>query len=353
MLEINYSEFINEEMAAISANKLRDAIHDIVVELSPKQVLEIEELSNILISEYKITISPQFIDKFLDEYLKARRGDTKAKTFFTRDDTRWLGVRDVDGTKQIRNNLHFLAPSLAKHKQRLWKDDEKRTIEDAYKAGMKDLNFSEDLIKQSLVLQYPTDSEEMIKQIYKDVIITKRFENTPENCWKMMMVLAKNQKLDRKRNWFNIAPKGIKNSFNKDGKIDYTLVRTKKDKDDKNTPTKKKPIDKTPIDVSVKEKDNLKKIDNRLANYEHWEAIQNNFSKRNLIELIDSLVPEKTENIKPFDEFLIKTEILTALLVRYYLVNKKDVYDFYFKTGFADYVSQWDDSGVRPKITDF
>jgi len=350
MLELNYSEFLNEEMSAISANKFRDAMHDIVVDLSPKQVLDVEEISNILQSEYKIIISPLFLDKFLDEYLKARRGDKKANTFFTREDTRWLGVRDVNGTKQIRNNLHFLAPSLAKHKQRLWKDDEKKSLDNAYATGMKDLKFNEEIIKQSLVLQHPSDSEEMMKQIYKDVIITSRFENTPENCWRMMMVLAKNQKLDRKRNWFSIAPKAIRDDYVKTGKIDYTLAKAK---EDKNKPVKKKKdVNTTPIDVSLAEKDNLGKIDKKFIIYENWISIVDKVSKRDLIELIETLVPLNNDGA-PFDMFLKKTEILTNLLVKYYMVGKQDVYDLYFKTGLANFVKQWDDTKIRPTITDF
>jgi hypothetical protein len=351
MLETSYSDFLNEEMSAISANKLRDAIHDIVVELTPKQILDIEELSDILSAEYKITISPLFIDKFLDEYLKARKGDTKAKTFFTREDTKWLGVRDTNGTKQIRNNLHFLAPSLGKHKQRLKKEDENKLIDRAYKAGMKDLNISEDLIKRTFVLQLPTDSEDMIKQIYKDAVVNQKYANTPENCWKMMMILGKNQKLDRKRNWFNLAPNAIKKYYAINGRIDYTIEKTNKDNESKKQ--SKKIVNKSPLDVSGEEKDNLRKIDKKLANYENWNAIIDDVEKREIIELIDTLTTEQPTNSTLFDSFLLKTNILTALLIKFYLVDKNDVYEFYHKIGFADFVAEWDKTQVRPKITDF
>lgn len=346
MLELNYLNFLNEEMSAISANKLRDAIHDIVVELSPKQIIEIEELSNILASEYRITISPKFIDKFLDEFIKVRKGNSKAKSFFTLKDSRWLGIRDVNGTKQIRNNLHFLAPSLGKHKQKLWKEDEKAHIENAYNLGMKELNFSEDIIKQTFVPQYPDDFKEMMKQIYKDVVINKKCANTLENCWKIMMFLGKSQRLDRKRNWFSIAPQKIKDYYKKTGRIDYTIEKASSSSYVKNKSPKS-------IPSKTNEVNNLKKVDNLLSGYENWDAIVNNVNKNEIIHLVDSLTLSKEIEASDIDIFLSKVEILTNLLIKYYKASEKYIYDFYLYIGLASMIKDWEKSGIKPKITDF
>jgi hypothetical protein len=341
MLELKYSEFINEEMSTISVNKLRDAMHDIIVGLNPKQTIDVDELSSTLENEYKITISPLFLDKFLDEYIKAMKGNKKVKTFFIRSDAKWLGVRDVNGVKKIRNNLHFLAPSLAKHKQKLWSADEKKRIDNAYKAGMMDLNFNEDLINQSLVLQTPKDSEEMMKLIYKEVIVNKKYENSFDNCWKMMMLLAKNMKLDRKRYWFKLAPSSIRTEFTTNGKIDYTLKKYDKEKS--------KII---PVDVTTKAASNLHKIDSKLAMYENWDAIVKKVTLRQIIEIIDSLTPEvKFES--DLDKFLAQINILTSLLSKYYMVEKKQISNFYFQIELDDYVKDWNDSNQRPRVTDF
>jgi hypothetical protein len=222
MLKIKYNDFLNEELAMVSRQKLRDSIHDIIINLKKGEKITIEELSKLLLSEYKITISPYFLDLFLDEFIKAKKG-LKSNTFFTREDTKWLGVREIKGTKEVRNNLLYLKPNLSKHKRKLIIDDEKNKFNKDFDKNYYKLKINPDIIKKSLILQKPNDYIDILKNIYDLILIKKKYENTPENCWKLMMIIGKENKLDRYRGWFKIAPKSIKDMYAEEGRIDYTL----------------------------------------------------------------------------------------------------------------------------------
>lgn len=344
MLELKYADFLNEDMAIISRQKLRDAMHDIIVDLGPKQKIDVEELSKVLMSDYKITISPFFLDKFLDDFLKVKRGDRKAKTFFTKADTRWLGVRDVAGTKEMRNNLLYLKPSLSKHKRRLFAEEDKRKLDDAYASGMKDLSFSEDVIKKSLVLQRPEDGADIMKLIYSDVVINKKYENTYDNCWKLMMLIGKNNKLDRVRGWFKLAPESVRDEYNNGEqghkKINYELTKP---------PAPKKPAVKKESE-SPNTTENLNIVDKYLNKYKSWSSFISDTTLRDLIDLIASLHSKKDEE---FGEFLRKIDEMNLILIRYYHVDKKDVIMFYRNIGLANFLREWEKGGIRPKINTF
>ena len=324
-------------------------MHDIIVDLGPKKKLDVEELSSQLQSDYKITISPFFLDKFLDDFLKVKSGDRKAKTFFTKADARWLGVRNVGGTKELRNNLLYLKPSLTKHKRKLFLDEDKKKLDDAYASGMKDLSFSEDVIKKSLVLQRPEDGADIMKLIYSDVVINSKYENTYDNCWKLMMLIGKNNKLDRARGWYKLAPQSVKDEFNngKQGQkmINYELTKP---------PVPKKPVVKSnPKREPIESSDttvNIDIVDNYLTRYKSWSAFISDTTLRDLIELIESLHSKKDVE---FNEFLRKIDEINLIFIKYYYVDKKDVITFYRNIGLAGYLREWENNKNRPKINTF
>lgn len=228
MLKIKYTDFLNEEMAGLSNKKLRDSIHDIIVNLEPKKIIDIEELSNILINEYKINISPYFLDKFLDEFLKMKAKNKKNNSIFIDKDVKWLGVRDVNGNKQVRNNLHFQKPALTKHKRRLEAMNNDQKLEEIYKKGMPDLNFKEEIVRKSLINQNSTDYKEIMKFIYNSIILNKRYSNSYDNCWKLMMLMGRTNKLDRMRGWFKLAPESVKTEYARTQKVNYELTPLKR-----------------------------------------------------------------------------------------------------------------------------
>jgi hypothetical protein len=357
MLELNYNKFLNEGVGDVSIRKLRDAMHDIIVELEPKETIDVEELSKTLMDEFKINISPFFLDKFLDDFLKVKKGDKKAITFFTRSDTRWLGVREIKGSKQIRNNLPHIRPSLAKHKRRLFIEEDKKRLDDAYKSGMKDLNFSEDIIRSSLVLQKPADSEDMMKFIYSEVIINKKYENNYDNCWKLMMLLSRSWNLDRIRGWFKLAPQSVKDEFYSapEGKrkINYDLTKPKP----KKVLVKKDNL-KRDLDITPETKENLMIVDHYLHKYKKWADFISDTTLRDLINIIDNLKPgikfiQQSKDYSLFHEFLAKIDQLNLILIKHYKVNKKDVLLFFMKIKLASFLREWEAMKSRPKINDF
>jgi hypothetical protein len=353
MIDITYNEFLNEEMAAISSKKLRDAMHDILVGLGPKETIDVEEMSAQLMSDYKITISPFFLDKFLDDFMRVKRGDRKARTFFTKGDTRWLGVRDNKGTKEMRNNLLHQKPSMGKHKRRLFAEDEKRRLEDAYNAGMKDLNFNEEVVKKSLVLQNQGDSKDIMKHIYSDIVINKYYDNTYDNCWKLMMLIGRNNKLDRVRGYFQYAPDSIKDEFNKTKKWTYVLSKPSEKK--KTEPVKKPTTSSTRDFTDLPEitQNNLKKVDVEITQYGRWNAFIKSYSLYDTIRLIDKLTPDSATVVTGMDEFLAKLDQLFIILRRCFMVERAEIINFYKSIGLAGFLREWETMGERPKITNF
>jgi hypothetical protein len=356
---MNYTNFevLNEEMSAMATNRLRDAIHDVIVELKRKETLEIEELSKKLADEYSITISPFFLDKFLDDFMKAKRG-IKTKTIFSKSDARWLGVRDNKGAKEVRNNLLYLRPNLAKYKRKLFSEEEAQKLENAYKDGMKELNFKEDVIKNSYVLQTPGDSKEMIKSIYSDIVIDKKYYNTYDNCWKLMMLMGKRDELDRKRGWFRFAPPSIKDDYKTKGRFNYELqavakepIKKKKPENKPDTETKVEPKAEQPVLSSkLATEENLAYLDKNYK-YNDWKEFRSSVGLSALIKLIDGLKTNK--DVKGYDLFLDKTTELTYILRKYYLVDKADIHKYYIQLGLNIFITRWQKSGQRPKINDF
>jgi len=355
---MNYNEFVNEEMSTVSTKKLRDAMHDVIVELGAKETLDVEEMSNILMADYKITISPFFLDKFLDDFMRVKRGDRKARTFFTRGDVRWLGVRDNKGTKEMRNNLLHQKPSLTKHKRRLFAEADKKKLEDAYNAGMKDLSFTEDIIKKTFVLQRPEDSKEIIKLIYSDVIIDKKYDNIYDNCWKLMLLIGKQNKMDRIRGYFQYAPQSVKDEYQKTGKWMYNLTK----------PSEKKPIAKKqekPKKVEVSDQsgndfvssvspiteENLNKIDEEMKQYRSWEDFIKSYNLFDITRLINRMKLEYTKT--GMDEFLAKLDEFNMILNKFYMVDRIDMIEFYKKLGLAAFLREWQETGKKPVIKDF
>lgn len=341
---INYGEFLNEEMSAVATKKLRDAIHDIVVELKLKETLDVEELSNALLTNGKITISPFFIDKFLGDFMRVKGGDKRATTIFTRGDTRWLGVRDNKGTKEIRNNLLYQKPSLAKHKRRLYSEEESEKLERAYKEGMKDLNFNEDVMIKSLIFQRPEDSKDMIKLIYSDVVVNKKYYNTYENCWKLMISYSKRENLDRIRGYFKLAPQSVKEEYKKTGKFNLDLKLIEKPKS-----TTKKPVS-TKSNNHI-ENNNMLYLEEKINKYSEWIDFINNINLLRLVNLINGMnvVSKHSE----FEIFLSKLDELVVNLKKYYGIKEINIIDYFKEVKLAKYIRDWKTSGIKPKISDF
>lgn len=326
-------------------------MHDIIVGLPEKDSIDIEEMCEVLMNDYKITISPFFLDKFLDDFINVRRGIKGSKTFFDPKDIRWLGIRDVKGAKEMRNNLYHLKPALTKHKRKRFIDDEKQRIEDIYKTGMKELNFTEDVIKKSLILQKAEDSKELMKLIYIDVIVNKKYENTYDNCWKLMMLLGKNNNLDRLKGWFKLAPQSVKDEFyaGEEGhrKINYDLTKPARQPVKKTNP-------KRDTSTSPETEDNLKIVDSYLDIYQSWRHLVRGVRLPKLIQMLDDIVAKPaTDQDNKLNVFVSKIDQLTLILTKFYHVDRRDVIQFYTNVGLAPFIKKWQTTGERPKINEF
>jgi len=336
---INFYDFINEEISGAATNKLRDAIHDIVVELKQKETIDIEELSKSLLDNNKINISSFFLDKFFDDFMRVKGGDRRATTIFTKDDLKWLGVRSNRGVKEIRNNLLYLKPSLSKHKRKLYSDEENKKLDNAYKLGMPDLNFSEDVMKKSLIFQKPEDSENMIKLIYDDVIIKKKYYNTYDNCWKLMILFGRQNNLDRMRGYFKFAPQSIKDEYKKTGKINYDLKKI----DNLKISTK------STSSISNITEYNLKYLNNKIK-YNNWNEFIENINLSQLIDIINGI--KITSKHSELGVFLSKIDELIFILIKYYRVKKENVINYFKTVGLDVFIRNWKITSIKPKIND-
>ncbi len=77
--------YLNESMKIDSRNKLRDAVHDIVMGLSKTDRLTMGKLSKILNDKYNIKISADVL-----EYIFFKMWLKDDYSIFTKDDKSWL-----------------------------------------------------------------------------------------------------------------------------------------------------------------------------------------------------------------------------------------------------------------------
>jgi len=345
MDELENYDILNEEMSALATTKLRDAIHDILTSLDKKETIDIEELSDRLISEFRINISPFFLDEFFTDYLRARRGE-KISTFFRRDDAKWLDVRDVKGTKELRNNLLFLKPSLSKYKRKIESDNKEERLEHAYKQGMMELNFKEDVIKSTLIFQRPRDSKDMIKKIYSDVIIDKKYYNTYDNCWKLMILIARRNNLDRRTGYFKLAPQSVKDEYKKNSRVNLELKEVPKEKRTSTKQTKNTDKDNVPDNTER----NLIYMEENYE-YNNWDEFKQGMGLSKIIGLIDNLVIHSKYD--SFQTFLGRTDELIYILSRFYRVKRQDIIGYFREVGLDKFIRDWKKDNARPKINDF
>lgn len=129
-----YQEFlvINEEMASFDpTDKLRWAVHEIVIKLKANTELKFDELSKILKNEYKVDISTEILKEIFTAWDK-HDGDF---SFFKKDDKNWMEAWPYAGyiKKKSRDKQNF-----GKHRK---KDAPVYTIYgSSYSAGEKWIN---------------------------------------------------------------------------------------------------------------------------------------------------------------------------------------------------------------------
>ena len=191
-----------------------------------------------------------------------------------------------------------------------------------------------------------------MKYIYNDVIITKKYDNTYDNCWKLMMLLGKQNKLDRVKGWFKLAPQKVKDKFysSKEGEpqINYDLTKPSKNQPIKNTNPKRD------TNTSSETEKNLKIVDDYLDKYQSWGHLLRGVKLPTLIQMLDDIKARPVaDQGNKLNEFVAKIDQLTLILTKFYQVDRRHVIQFYSMVGLAPVIKKWQSTGNRPKINEF
>lgn len=126
---IIYQEYIaiNEELAAFDPNdRLRWAVHEIVIKLKNNEELKFDVLCKRLKNEYKVDISPDIIKEIFSAWDKFNDADY---SIFKKEDKNWLDVWTYSNylKKKTRDKQMF-----GKHRK---KEDVKTTYGSNYNYG--------------------------------------------------------------------------------------------------------------------------------------------------------------------------------------------------------------------------
>jgi len=228
---------LNEEIKVRNNKKLRDAIHDIVVTLEVDEYFDVSTISNILRDDFNIFLSPKLLERFIVYW-----NDSK-DSIFSRDDNKWLFW---DSSEQfIENNLIRVKKRgvLGKSRRRLIKKEKDDRIKTVRKSGwikIKDGRFvyygpksfkitdkdeititkyekekyekyenpiTPELISKIFILDHPDDAIEYSNSINNDIKMDKITSNPKhggsyyDECFKLMIKIAKEEELDTKRGW--------------------------------------------------------------------------------------------------------------------------------------------------------
>jgi len=228
---------INEEVKIKSNKKLRDAIHDIIIELNETDSYNLGEICNILRNKYDIYITPDLLKRLLYLWKKKKNDD-----IFQEYDIRWL--KWDSKKKELKNNLILKnKPILGKSRRRIIKEEEIKKLnvlkekgwiklrdgrfvykgpgnfkvtdddlimyskyeKESYKDGENPI--TPELIKNMFILDHPNDSIDISNKV-QDLINNKEINVNPKNgrdyyydCFVKMVGITNSMGLDVKRGW--------------------------------------------------------------------------------------------------------------------------------------------------------
>jgi len=122
-MDTSFSKFekVNENMHIASKIKLRDSIHNIVMEnLKPGEEMKLDELSVKLNEKFSIKISPEVLEKLL--FIQWWRKDDYS--IFREKDKKWLDVWPFRDT--IERKKRIKDPPLGKSRRKAKKEEEEK-----------------------------------------------------------------------------------------------------------------------------------------------------------------------------------------------------------------------------------
>lgn len=120
---------INEELNIRKNKKIRDAIHDIVMNLEKDEYYELDVISNMLRFEYNIFLTPLLLERFLVMWKEEK------DSIFDKKDTGWL-MWDGENKKifNARKNKNF-KDRLGKSRRVLYQNEKDEKIKGLRKTG--------------------------------------------------------------------------------------------------------------------------------------------------------------------------------------------------------------------------
>jgi hypothetical protein len=249
---------LNEEMHIRSDKKLRDAVHDLIVDLKPYEYYDLGTISNILRHKFKVFITPNLLERMLNLW-----EDGKSTNVFRKKDANWLKWDKKE--KWLTNNLvsdksSVLGKSRRKIRRKESSGLERSIKEDGWRRtkqgdwvfvgntefqtrGADEIDVTKfektkyaegenpitpELYKKTFIQKFNADveSEEMISEI-DEAIKKGEITSSPENgaayydeTWRLMMHLSKEKELERFRDYLKYAPTKVKEIMLKKKKED-------------------------------------------------------------------------------------------------------------------------------------
>jgi hypothetical protein len=228
---------IYEEVKIKSNKKLRDAIHDIIIELNETDSYNLGEICNILRNKYDIYITPDLLNRLLYLWKKKKKDD-----IFQENDIRWLNWDSKK--KEIKNNLILKNKSiLGKSRRKIIRDEEIKKLnvlkekgwiklrdnrfvykghsnfkvtdddiimyskyeKESYKIGENPI--TPELIRNMFILDHPNDAITISNKV-QELIDNNKIKSKPENgrnyyfdCFKKMVDITNEEGLDVIRGW--------------------------------------------------------------------------------------------------------------------------------------------------------
>jgi len=120
---------LNEEVKIRSDRKLKDAIHDIVVELEENEFWDLGSISDILREDHGLFVTPKLLERLFTLFDNGKVG------VFDKSDGSWLSWDEDE--KIVENNIKKKKRSsiLGKARRRIRKEEEKEKFEQIKKSG--------------------------------------------------------------------------------------------------------------------------------------------------------------------------------------------------------------------------
>jgi len=336
---------INEEVKIKSNKKIRDAIHDIVINLDKDDSYNLGEICNILRNEYKIYITPDLLNRML--YLWSKKDNN---SIFLDFDKKWLLWNNK--TKLIKNNFKLTKKRgvLGKSRRRIKSELDNEKIQKLKENGWmkirdgrfvynpKTFKVNEDddimlskyekqsfkkgenpitseLVRKMFILDHPDDADDIVDEI-QILIDEEKIKAKPSNgemyyyeCFLKMIDITNALKLDVIRGW--------------DKKYAPTKLQERMIKQKKKKKWEKEENKKSDEKVIYNKDEGLKELKKIVDLNKIYYVVLTKYNKTKKKFYLSKVLPGK---------FSLEKRFLKTKFFIYLKVKKYPMLDFYFET---------------------